>query len=66
MTVSFGRHRLRIRLTRTTAPVQDWEATAPVGMDDHELARLHRRGALDHDHGRWEALELLYGGSFWP
>ena len=62
MTIQFGRHRLTISLTRMTSPRQDWEETIPVGMNDHELARLNCGGAIDLDQARCHALAIMYGG----
>ena len=62
MTILFGRLRLSITLTRTTAPRHVWEATVPVGLNDHALARLPRRAAIDVAEGRWDALAIFHGG----
>lgn len=70
MTIPFGRRRLilTVALAGAAAPGRARAVfpELPLGADDHELARLSRRPALDVDVARWEGMALIYGGARRP
>ncbi len=70
MTIPFGRRRLivTVALHRAGTPesVRGAALGLPLGADDHELARLSRRPALDSDVARWPGMSLIYGAARRP
>lgn len=70
MTIPFGGRRLILTVALAPSPAPSRSRSAPfalpLGADDHELARLSRRPALDIDVARWEGMALIYGGTRRP
>ncbi len=60
MTIPFGRRRMNITLSRSSARTRGWEQLAAAGMDDQELSRLNQRNTCTYEGAPWVRLRLIY------